>query len=95
MRGTDTHPRLNVYRSNKYIYAQVVDDFKHVTLAQASDIKSEKPGTADSAAKVGKDVAEKSLKAGIKEVVFDRAGYKYHGIVKALAESARQAGLKF
>lgn len=93
--GSTERPRLNVYRSNKFVYAQVIDDFKHVTLAQASDTKDTKPGTIESAAKVGKEVAEKAMKAGVKEVVFDRAGYKYHGVVKALAESARQTGLKF
>jgi large subunit ribosomal protein L18 len=93
--GSTEKPRVNVFRSNKYIYAQIIDDFKHVTLAQASDLKAKKPGTTDSASTVGKELAEKAIKAGVKEVVFDRAGYKYHGIVKALAESARQAGLKF
>ncbi len=92
-------PRLSVFRSNKYIYAQVIDDAKGVTLAQASslekDAKAKVASNADAAVKVGKLVAERAKKAGIKEVVFDRGGYIYHGRVKALAEAARDGGLKF
>mgnify|MGYP003449497344 FL=1 len=93
-------PRLSVHRSSKNIYAQIIDDAKGHTLAAAStldaDFKSLKTG-ADSAAAaaVGKLVAERAVKAGVKEVVFDRGAYIYHGRVKALAEAAREAGLSF
>ena len=92
--------RLSVFRSGKHIYAQIIDDAKGHTLAAAStldaDFKSLKTG-ADSAAAaaVGKLVAERAVKAGVKEVVFDRGAYIYHGRVKALAEAAREAGLSF
>ena len=94
--GTAERPRLNIFRSNTGIYAQVIDDEKGVTLVSAStkelNIKS---NNTEACIKVGKSVAEKAIKAGIKEVVFDRSGYKYHGRVKALADAAREAGLKF
>ncbi len=98
---TNTRPRLSVFRSNKFIYAQVIDDAKGVTVAAASslekDLKGDKPAAADTAAAtaVGKLIAERALKAGVSEVVFDRGGYLYHGRVKALAEGAREGGLKF
>jgi large subunit ribosomal protein L18 len=94
-------PRLSVFRSSKQIYAQVIDDEKGVTLAAASTLeKSLREGLktgADigAARKVGKEVAERAKKAGVKTVVFDRAGYLYHGRVKALAEGAREGGLEF
>lgn len=88
VKGTKERPRLSVFRSNKRIYAQLIDDSKGITLLNASDIKI-------SALKVGENLAKKALEKGIKAVVFDRGGYKYHGRVKALAEGARQAGLKF
>ena len=94
-------PRLSVHRSGMHIYAQVIDDVKGVTLAAAStmekDIKAAKKTGANIAAAtaVGKLVAERAVKAGIKEVVFDRGAFLYHGRVKALAEGAREAGLKF
>lgn len=91
-------PRLSVHRSDKNIYAQVIDDTKGITLAAASSKEkgfSEKGSTVAGAALVGKLVAEKALKAGVKEVVFDRGGYMYHGRVKAIAEAARAAGLDF
>ena len=90
VKGTAERPRLSVFRSNKHIYAQLIDDVKGRTLAAAS-------GVADVSASsgVGKVLAEKALESGIKEVVFDRGGYKYHGRVKALAEGAREGGLKF
>jgi len=94
-------PRLSVFRSGKYIYAQVIDDLQGHTVAAASslekDIKSKLKSGADSAAavEVGKLVAERAVKAGIKNVVFDRGGYRYHGRVKALADAAREAGLAF
>ncbi len=92
-------PRLSVFRSNKYIYAQVIDDAKSATLVQASSLEKDAgakaAGNADAAGKVGKLIAERAKKAGIKQVVFDRGGYIYHGRVKALAEAARDSGLKF
>jgi len=91
-------PRLSVFRSDKNIYAQVIDDDGGVTLAQASSLeggKGAKGSDKDAAAKVGKLVAERALEKGVKDVVFDRGGYIYHGRVKALAEAAREAGLNF
>lgn len=97
--GTEARPRLSVFRSNKEIYAQVVDDVTGKTLAAASsrdkDIQSAKGTKTETATLVGKSVAEKALKAGIETISFDRGGYLYHGRVKALAEGAREAGLKF
>ena len=100
-RLTDARPRLSVFRSNKHIYAQVIDDQKGCTMAAASsldkDLKSALANGADSEAaqKVGKLVAERALAAGVTAVVLDRGGYRYHGRVKALADAAREAGLKF
>ena len=94
-------PRLSVFRSSKNIYAQVIDDKKGVTVASASTMeegfRSAKKTGADMAAasQIGKLVAERALKAGIKDVVFDRGGYIFHGRVKALAEAAREGGLNF
>ncbi|MGL4489577.1 MAG: 50S ribosomal protein L18 [Rhizobiaceae bacterium] len=93
-------PRLSVHRSSKNIYAQIIDDAKGVTIAAASTLeggfKSAKTGAdTAAAAAVGKLVAERAAKAGVKEVVFDRGAYIYHGRVKALAEAAREAGLTF
>jgi len=99
--GTALRPRLCVFRSLNHIYAQIINDEQWHTLATAStldpEIKSEANGKAKSARAglVGSLVAKRALDNGIKEVVFDRGGYKYHGRVKALAEAARQAGLKF
>jgi large subunit ribosomal protein L18 len=98
--GTPERPRLNVYRSNMNIYAQVIDDTRGHTLAAASTLESElkaMPGqlTVAKAAAVGRLVAERAMAQGIRKVVFDRGGYKYHGRVKALAEAAREAGLEF
>ena len=96
--GTSTRPRLSVFRSNKQIYAQVIDDVKGVTITSASShVKdsSTKVNKTDQAKLIGKEIAENASKAGINEVVFDRNGYLYHGRVKALAESARENGLKF
>ncbi len=90
VKGTKSRPRLSVFRSNKYIYAQLIDDIKGETLAAASG----GAGVA-AASEVGGILAGKALKSGIKKVVFDRGGYKYHGRVKALAEGARKGGLKF
>ena len=95
--GTATNPRLSVFRSNKEIYAQLIDDVNGVTLLAASSREKEiENGTnVDVATAVGKLVAEKALKAGIEVVTFDRGGYLYHGRIKSLAEGARAAGLKF
>lgn len=95
--GTSEAPRLCVYRSNKNIEAQIIDDVKGVTLVSSSSmtLKLENGSNVEAAAKVGKDIAEKALAKKIKKVVFDRSGYIYHGRVKALAEAAREAGLDF
>ena len=96
--GTAEMPRLSVFRSNKEIYAQVIDDVKRVTLSAACSLEKsvEKSGTkSEVAAKVGKLIAERALAAGINSVVFDRNGYLYHGRVKSLADAAREGGLKF
>lgn len=90
-------PRLSVFRSDKNIYAQVIDDLKGITVAAASSLESDKKQGSDKAAAalVGKLVAERAIQSGIKDVVFDRGGYIYHGRVKALADAAREAGLNF
>ena len=95
--GTAAQPRLSVFRSNKEIYAQIIDDVNGTTLVAASSRDKEvAQGTSVETAKaVGKLVAEKALKAGISTISFDRGGYLYHGRVKSLAEGAREAGLKF
>ena len=96
--GTAERPRLNVFRSLNHIYAQIIDDTKGVTLVSASSLDKEFEGyggNIEGATAVGKLVAEKALKAGIKTVVFDRGGYVYHGRVAALAEGAREGGLEF
>ena len=97
--GTAERPRLSVYRSNKEIYAQLVDDVQGVTLTSASskakEIGSKEGSKTEKAALVGKLIAEKALAAGITTVVFDRGGYLYHGRVKQLADAAREGGLKF
>jgi len=95
--GTAERPRLNVYRSLNHIYAQVVDDQKGETLVSASSLalKLKSGGNVAAAKEIGKAVAEKAVAKGIKQVVFDRGGYLYHGRVKALADAAREAGLKF
>ena len=93
--------RLSVFRSNKHIYCQIIDDVKQITLCSSStldpevkkDLKSS--GTIDAAEKVGKDIAEKAKKIGFEKVVFDRGGYLYHGRVRSLADGARSSGLKF
>jgi len=94
--GETSKPRLCVFRSNQYIYAQLVDDAtgKTILAVNDSDLKG-KDKKADSSKKLGKALAEKALEKKISEVVFDRGGYKYHGRVKALAEGAREGGLKF
>lgn len=94
-----SRPRLSVHRTNKAIYAQVIDDLNGVTLASAStldkDLASGNGGNIEAAAKVGKLIAERAKKAGVKQVQFDRGQYLYHGRVKALADGAREGGLDF
>jgi|SRR3712207_229018 len=97
--GTSERPRLNVFKSNTNIYAQIIDDTNGVTLVSASTLdkslkESVQGSNVASAVAVGKLVAERALEKGIEEVVFDRSGYIYHGKVKALADAAREAGLK-
>ena len=97
--GTEARPRLAVFRSNKEIYAQVIDDVSGKTISAASsrdkDISSVKGTKSEIATLVGKAVAERALKAGVETISFDRGGYLYHGRVKSLADGAREAGLKF
>ncbi len=96
--GTATKPRLAVFRSNKEIYAQIIDDNSGATIVAASSRDKEVAASGSKieiAKLVGKAVAEKGLKAGIETITFDRGGYLYHGRVKSLAEGAREAGLKF
>lgn len=100
--GTAERPRLNVFRSLKHIYAQVIDDEAGVTLVAASTVEPELReavggygGNVEAAKVVGRAIAQRALARGITKVVFDRGGYKYHGRVKALAEAAREAGLDF
>ena len=96
--GTPSRPRLTVFRSNKQIYVQLIDDVNGVTLASAASLKedeAQKVNKLEQAKLIGKQIAEKATEAGIAEVVFDRNGYLYHGRVKALADSARESGLKF
>ena len=96
--GTPERPRLSVFRSEKHIYAQIIDDVHGKTLVSASSVEKDFEGLGsnkEAARKVGKTVAERAVKAGIEEVVFDRGGYIYHGRVMELAEGAREGGLKF
>ncbi|MEZ0171421.1 50S ribosomal protein L18 [Microvirga sp. TS319] len=100
-KAANGRPRLSVFRSSKQIYAQVIDDERGVTVASASTIEKDLRGklktgaTVDAAKEVGKLVAERAAKAGVKQVIFDRSGYLYHGRVKALADAAREGGLEF
>jgi large subunit ribosomal protein L18 len=97
--GTAERPRLAVYRSNRHVVAQVIDDRAGTTLAAAStleaDLRTSSTSNAEAAAKVGTRVAERAKAAGIDQVVFDRGGFRYHGRVAALADAAREAGLEF
>ena len=101
VKGTAQRPRLAVFRSNKHIYAQIIDDVAQNTLAAASTMESEIASkveftsTVAAAAAVGEAVAKKAIEKGITEVVFDRGGFVYHGKIEALADAAREAGLKF
>jgi large subunit ribosomal protein L18 len=96
--GTATRPRLAVFRSNRYIYAQIIDDDQGVTVASASSREgklAKKTLTVETATEVGKLIGSRAKDAGIDEIVFDRGGFAYHGRVKALADGARTAGLEF
>lgn len=99
--GTPERPRLNVYRSNKHIYAQVIDDVSGRTIVSASTLDKEFAGqeehgsTMEAARKIGELVAKRALEKGLSAVVFDRGGYLYHGRIQALADAAREAGLQF
>ena len=96
--GTADRPRLSVFRSENHIYAQIIDDVAGKTLASASTVEKGfegSGGNSEAAKKVGAALAERALKKGLENVVFDRGGYIYHGRVKALAEGAREGGLKF
>ena len=97
--GTKERPRLSVFRSVTHIYAQVIDDLKGATVAAASslekDMRAKTGANVDAAKAVGKLVAQRAVEKGVKEVVFDRGGYRYHGRIKALADAAREGGLKF
>ncbi len=97
--GTESRPRLAVFRSNKEIYAQIIDDVNGKTITSASsrdkDIDASKVNKVEAAKLVGKAIAEKAIKAGVETIAFDRGGYLYHGRVKSLAEGAREGGLKF
>jgi large subunit ribosomal protein L18 len=96
VQGTSERPRLSVFRSSKHIYAQVIDDAHGTTIAQASSVSGAASGNKVAVAKfVGSAVAKACIEKGVEQVVFDRGGYRYHGRVRALAESAREAGLKF
>jgi large subunit ribosomal protein L18 len=97
--GTDVRPRLAVFRSNSHIYAQIIDDSSGRTLVAASTVEKELKGSkatkTEEAANVGRLVAERAKAAGVERVVFDRAGFRYHGRIKSLADAARDAGLDF
>ncbi len=93
--GTTEKPRLSVFKSNKYIYAQIIDDEKQQTLVAVSSLKMGINDLVKKAKIIGKELAEGAIKKGIKEVVFDKGGYLFTGRVKALAEGSREAGLKF
>ena len=95
--GTSESPRLTVFKSNKYIYAQIIDDDNGITLVESSSLKlddKKNKKKIEESLEVGKDIAKKALEKNIKRVVFDRNGYKYHGRVRALADGAREGGLK-
>jgi len=98
-KANNGRPRLSVHRSSKHIYAQIIDDSRGITLASASSLDKDMKGKAgsncDAATSVGKLVAERAKKSGVETVIFDRGGFIYHGRVKAVAEAAREAGLKF
>lgn len=93
--GTDSKPRFCVFKSSKHIYAQLIDDATETTLTSKSTLKLDKVGNCDGAKEVGRLIAEAAKEKNVTEVVFDRSGYRFHGKVKAVADGAREAGLKF
>lgn len=93
--GTADKPRLAVFRSNKYVYAQIVDDSKGKTLFSVSSLKMKKPASLESAKEVGQSIAKLAVAGGVKKAVFDRGGFLYTGKIKALADAAREGGLEF
>ncbi len=93
--GIEGRPRLAVFRSSQHIYAQIIDDTKSVTIAAESDSKASAGTKTQKAYEVGKSIAQKAIKLGVSSVVFDRGGFLYHGRIKALADGAREGGLKF
>ena len=101
VRGTANRPRLAVYRSLRHVYAQVIDDDKGVTLASASTLEKDavgelkSTGNSDAGKFLGKLIAERAKDKGVEAVVFDRSGFRYHGVIQAIADGAREAGLKF
>jgi len=101
VRGTANRPRLSVYRSLRHVYAQIIDDETGVTLASASTLEKaaagslKATGNCEAAALLGKLIAERAKEHGVESVVFDRGGFRYHGVIRAIADSAREAGLKF
>jgi large subunit ribosomal protein L18 len=101
VRGTSNRPRLSVYRSLRHVYAQVIDDEKGVTVVSASTLEAEASGSlkgtgnCDAGKVLGKLIAERAKDSGVEEVVFDRGGFRYHGVIRAIADGAREAGLKF
>lgn len=99
IKGTPERPRLNIFRSSKHMYAQIIDDTKGVTIVSAStndkELKLENGGNVEAARQVGELIAKRAKENGVDKVVFDRGGYLYHGRVKALADAAREAGLEF
>jgi large subunit ribosomal protein L18 len=101
VRGTANRPRLSVYRSLRHVYAQIIDDETGVTLASASTLEKSAAGglkvtgNREAGALLGKLIAERAKEHGVESVVFDRGGFRYHGVIRAIADSAREAGLKF
>jgi len=101
VRGTTNRPRLSVYRSLRHVYAQIIDDDSGVTLAFASTLEKEAAGSLkatgnrEAGALLGKLIAERAKEHGVESVVFDRGGFRYHGVIRAIADGAREAGLKF
>jgi large subunit ribosomal protein L18 len=101
VRGTANRPRLSVYRSLRHVYAQIIDDDSGVTLASASTLEKaasgelKTTGNRDAGALLGKLIAERAKEQGVETVVFDRGGFRYHGVIRAIADGAREAGLKF
>lgn len=93
--GSPERPRLTVFKSNRYVYAQIIDDVAQKTLLAASSMKDGKGANKKSAAIVGESIATKALQNKIEKVIFDRNGYRYHGVIKEIADAARKAGLQF